>query len=158
MFTIVLVMTRFLLFNCTSENTSNPNIIFAVDNRGSTSANMKHSLAKDFDYNIIKTSDLGKLKMLYINCNRKVFADSSKDLINIFLSDKELHAIFLKWTSTFNFKIENIRHSIANMLEIEEEYTFELLEEKKYTSENPLGIMINTAAEKGLNDRLIRFN
>lgn len=133
-------------------------LAFGIGNTGSDKRNLSTYFMQDFDYNTINTFDLGQLKMHYINCNRRIFANSDKDLINILLLDKDLQALFIKATSNFKPEIENMRHSIANMFDVKDKYKFELSEKKKYTLKNLLGINIDTITKKSLNDEFINVD
>lgn len=97
-------MTKFHLFKCIDNHNSNSNknLPRGSQNIGSNSMNIKSSVMQDFDYNTIDMSDLSQMKMPYINHNRRIFANSDKDLIDILLFDKNLQTQFLEWNNTLN--------------------------------------------------------
>lgn len=153
-------MTKLLLFKCIDnhDNNSNTNLVEGMDDTGSSNVKIKNSFMQDFDYNTIDISDLGRMKMPYINCNQKIFTDSDKDLIDIFLLDKKSQALFHRATNTFKFKIENVKRSIAILLDVRNRNETKLLSEVNSTSENLLGVEINSSTRRGLNDELVKFN
>lgn len=155
-----LIMTIILVFKCIEENTNNKKttLMQETEDKGSNNLSMINPFMQDFDYNTIKLSDLCQLKMPYINCNRRMLANSDKDLIDILLLDKNLQVVFLKGMATIKSKIEIVRHSIAKMLGIEKEYKFQLSEKKKYTSENILGVELNSTSKIRLNNEFIKIN
>lgn len=160
MINIMLIITNFYLIKCIDFHVCEPDLALLqqILDANTSNTSIDHSQVWDFDYNTIKLSDLCQLKMPYINCNRRIFANSNKNLIDILLLDNELQALLLQTTNTFKAKVENVRHSISNMLGIVENYEFKLSDEKKYTSENLLGIEKNSLIKKCLNDEFIKIN
>lgn len=160
MFIILLNMVYILLFKCSNCHVGNPNNISTQGTIYKNSNNIKtnHQLMQDFNYNNIKTSDLSKRKMTYINCNRRLFINLDKDLIDVLLLDRNIRIVFLTGSDILKSRIEIIKYSIANIFNIEKEHGIEISDKKNYTTKNLLGVEINSAIRKRLNDELIKIN
>lgn len=159
MFNAILTITKFPLFQCVDNHDSNSNkdLSQCKEIVDSNSVIKKHSFTKDFDYNTIDKSVLGQMKMPYVNCNRGVFADSIKDLVDILQLEESFDVLLFKRIDIFKYNIENVRHSIANIISSTDKFKFELSNEKNYTPDNLLGIDINSEIAKDLNNELIKI-
>lgn len=153
-------MAKFLLFKCIDDpiNDTDLDLTKKKMNTGKINVITHHFHKQNFIHSTIKPSDLAQLKMPYINCNREILSNSDRDFINFFLLDKNLQVFSSEAINIFRSKIENLRHPIACMLEIEGDFVFELPKKNKYISENLLGIELNSAIKKCLNEEFIKNN
>lgn len=155
MFSAILTIIKFPLFNCIDDYDNNPSKDLA---QGTTNATLNNDLMQNFDYNTIEPSDLYQKKMPYINHNREIFTNSDMNFIDVFLLNKKPQTFFFETINTFKSRIESVRYSIINMLEIKKAHVFKFTKEDKCTSKNLLGFEIDSETKKCLNDEFIKIN
>lgn len=158
MFKVLIIMLKNPTISCSLKDHTINSSMSHIEKTLSSDINTKsnsYMTEKDFDYNKLKILKLRRIKMPYINCNRDLLANSDKDLIDLLLLDKNLLNQIINKTSIFQSRIESVRHSIATILDTKERYQFNINEKKCYTSNNYLGLEIDSDYKRLLNEELI---
>lgn len=150
-------IANLILFRCSNEINTKTNTLLQRFTYSYTQNYILTENMKDFDYKELSIADLSRMKMPYINYNRKIFGSSEKDFIDMLLSD-DRHMLndFLSEFNNFKIKVSIIMNSIKNLLVINA--TSELKYNEKYTSDNFLGIDIDNEIKNQLNKEFIKLN
>lgn len=64
---------------------------------------------------------------------------------------------FLSDTKTFEFRIESVSHTIANLFNLETDFRLHSKEKRNYTTDNYLGVDIDSTRKMCLNKKLINI-